>query len=82
LLTRAIAQACHPERSVYSREVKDLELQEPLDLARETQLSIEILRCAEYGCAQDDTLWDGRRLGIGHWDFFGHWAFNARPRVR
>src|SRR5687767_11788282 len=57
LLTR-----CHPERSVYSRGVKDLESQSPPDSRIGRQPHSEILRCAEYGCAQDDNFGGGNPL--------------------
>src|SRR5688572_23210523 len=72
--------ACHPERSVYPRAAKDLRLQERSICGRGST-EVEILRCAEYGCAQDDMLGSRDNLWpLGHWNFFGHcvighWTF-------
>jgi hypothetical protein len=53
-LARTKANHCHPERSVYSRAVKDLDDQGVPDSRVESSLDTEILRYAEYGYAQDD----------------------------
>jgi hypothetical protein len=45
---------CHPERSRYSGAVKDLEYQHRFDSLMGRQPHAEILRRAEYGCAQED----------------------------
>jgi hypothetical protein len=57
----------HRERSLYAGAVKDLQ-RGNRSIREATILELEILRWAEYGCAQDDMIarWGAWTLDIGH----------------